>query len=193
MRSRWGSLLAALLGATLTACAQLTPGPPAAGRPVVLAREDLSTGFIGFIGPKTQHAPPFLGTPGTNFYCLRSFLDRRTGEAVHQLYVSDSYFGAERDWNAARDSAGRPLPFVPLTRDEITCDAGCSYVEEFAVTLPESELRARSGDLPVTLLARSGDEKTVLVSRDRIAAQLAAVDVRRNPAQPVAAIGITPP
>ncbi len=193
MRSRWGSLLAALLGATLTACAPLTPGPPAAGRPVVLAREDSSTGFIGFIGPKTQHAPPFLGTPGTNFYCLRSFLDRRTGEAVHQLYVSDSYFGAERDWNAARDSAGRPLPFVPLTRDEITCDAGCSYVEEFAVTLPESELRARSGDLPVTLLARSGDEKTVLVSRDRIAAQLAAVDARRNPAQPVAAIGITPP
>jgi hypothetical protein len=193
MRAGRGNLLAALLGAALTACSHLAPTPPAARRPVVVAREDLAPGFIGFIGPKTQHAAPFLGTPGTNFYCLRSFLDRRTGEAVHQLYVSDSYFGAERDWNAARDSTGRPLPFVPLTRDEITCDGGCSYVEEFAVTLPESELRASSGDLQVTLLARSGDEKTVLVSRDRIAAQLAAVDARRNPAQPVAAIRITPP
>jgi hypothetical protein len=193
MTSWRGNLLAALVGAALTACTQLASGPPAARRPIVLAREDLATGFIGFIGPKTQHAPLFLDIPGTNFYCLRSFLDRRTGEAVHQLYVSDSYFGTERDWNAARDSVGKPLPFVPLTRDEITCDAGCSYVEEFAVTLPESELRAVSGDLPVTLVARSGDEKTVLVSRERIAAQLAAVDAKRNPAQPVAAIGITRP
>jgi hypothetical protein len=193
MTSCRGSLLAALLGAALAACTQLASRPPAAGHPVVLAREDLSPGFIGFIGPKTQHAPPFLDTPGTNFDCLRSFLDRRTGEAVHQLYVSDSYFGAERDWNAARDSIGRPLPFVSLSRDEITCDNGCSYVEEFAVTLPESQLRANSGDLPVTFVARSGDEKTILVSGERIVAQLAAVDARRNPAQPVAAIGITRP
>jgi hypothetical protein len=193
MTSRRGSLFAAVVGAVLTACTRLAPGPPAAVHPVVLAREDLSPGFIGFIGPKTQHAPPFLGTPGTNFYCLRSFLDRRTGEAVHQLYVSDSYYGTERDWNAARDSTDRPLPFVPLTRDEITCDNGCSYVEEFAVTLSESVLRGSSADLQVTLLARSGNEKTVLVSRERIAAQLAAVDARRNGVQPVAVIGTTPP
>src|SRR5439155_17529232 len=163
------------LGAALAACVHLASRPPAAGRPVVLAHEDLSPGFIGFVGPKTQHAPPFLDTPGTNFYCLRSFLDRRTGEAVHQLYVSDSYFGAERDWNSARDSTGRLMPFVSLGRDEITCDNGCSYVEEFAVTRPETELRANSGDLPITLVARSGDEKTILVSGERIVAQLAAV------------------
>jgi hypothetical protein len=187
------SLLAAFLGAALTACAPLAPGPPASGRPVVLAREDLAPGFIGFIGPKAQHAPRFLDIPGTNFYCLRSFLDRRTGETEHQLYVSDSYFGPERDWNAARDSTGKPLPFVPVSRDEITCDNGCSYVEEFAVTLPESELRASSGDLSVTFVARSGDEKTIVISGERIAAQLAAVDARRGPAQPVAAIGKTPP
>ncbi len=31
--------------------------------------------------------------PGTNFYCLRSFVDRKTGETADQLYVSDSYDG----------------------------------------------------------------------------------------------------
>jgi hypothetical protein len=186
------SLFAALLGA-LTACAQPPPGPPAASRADVLAREDLSPGFIGFIGPKTQHAPPFLDIPETNYYCLRSFLDRRTGAAAHQLYVSDSYFGPERDWNAARDRTGRPLPFVPLTRDEIACEAGCSYVEEFAVTLPESELRAGRDSFAVTFVARTGKEKTIVVSGDQITAQLAAIDARRNPAQPVAAFGITPP
>src|SRR5207237_6619881 len=115
MTPRWRSLFAASLGAALTACAQPLPGP-STGRPAILAREDLAPGYIGFIGPKAQHAPPFLDTPGTNFYCLRSFLDRRTGAATHQLYVSDSYFGAERGWNAARDRTGAPLPFVPVSR-----------------------------------------------------------------------------
>ena len=172
----------------LAACAPLASTPPVAGRPAVLAREDLSPGFVTFIGPKAQHAPPFLDTPGTNFYCLRSFLDRRTGETTHQIYVSDSYRGAEREWNAARTNAGTPLPFVAVSREEIACDPACSYAEEFAATLPESELRASPDGLAVTFAARSGDAKTIRISGERIAAQLATVDARRNPAQPVAAV-----
>ncbi len=186
------SLFALCLSAALTACAQLAPGSGAA-RPVVLAREDLAPGYIGFIGPKAQHAPSFLDTPGTNFYCLRSFLDRRTGASTHQLYVSDSYFGAERGWNAARDSAGTQLPFVPVSRDEIACDTSCSYVEEFAATLPERELRASAEGLAITFVAPSGDKKTIFISGGRIAAQLAAVDAKRRSVQPVAAFGMTAP
>ena len=183
-----GSVLAASLGVALTACAQFTPGVTAVpGTPVAAARQDLSSRFVGFVGPRAQHAPPFLNIPGTNFYCLRSFVDLQTGEAAHQLYVSDSYFGAERAWNAARDSAGNPLQFVQIRRDEITCDAGCSYVEEFAAILPESELQASPDGLAVTFLSPSGDEKTIVISGDRIAAQLAAIDARRSPADPAAA------
>jgi hypothetical protein len=192
MRSCRRSLFALCLSAALTACAQLAPGSGAA-RPVVLAREDLAPGYIGFIGPKAQHAPPFLDTPGTNFYCLRSFLDRRTGATTHQLYVSDSYSGPQRGWNAARDSTGKAPPFVSVSRDEITCDPTCSYVEEFAATLPESELRARPDGLAVTFAALSGDQKIIRISGERITAQLAAVDARRNPAQPIAAFGTAPP
>src|SRR6266481_10130360 len=164
MRSCRRGLLAAALTTALTACSPMASGPPDAGRSVVLAREDVSPAFIGFIGPKAQHAPPFLDTAGTNFYCLRSFLDRRTGETTHQLYVSDSYFGAERGWNAARDSNGTQLPFVPVSRDEIACDDRCSYVEEFAATLPERELRASAEGLAITFVAPSGDKKTILIS-----------------------------
>jgi hypothetical protein len=159
----------------------------------VLAREDLSPGFVGFIGPKAQHAPPFLDTPGTNFYCLRSFLDRRTGETTHQLYVSESYFGAERVWEAARDRTGKALPFVSVSRDEITCEPICSYVEEFAATVPESELRAKPDGLAVTFAAHSGDQKIIRISGARITAQLAAIHARRDPAQPIAAFGTAPP
>ena len=192
MTCRRRDFLVVFLGVALTSCAQLAPQQPAAGTPVVEVREDSSQRFIGFIGPKAQHAPRFLDIPETNFYCLRSFVDRRTGETAHQLYVSDSYLGAERVWNAARDSTGAPLPFVPIGRDEISCDAGCSYVEEFAANLPESTLRKSPAGLAVTFSSASGDEKTIVVSGDRITAQLTAVDASRFAAKPIAASGTTP-
>jgi len=179
--------LAVSLGVALTSCAQLAPRQPAAGALVVEAREDPSQRFIGLIGAKAQHSPRFLDIPETNFYCLRSFVDRRTGETAHQLYVTDSYFGAERGWNAARDSAGAPLAFVPIGRDEISCNPGCSYAEEFAANLPESALRESPDGLAVTFLSASGVEKTIFVSSERITAQLAAIDARRHPAPSAAA------
>ena len=191
-RLGWG-LLALCSGLALTSCAQLAPRQPAAGTVGIEAREDASQRFIVLIGPKTQHAPPFLGIPETNFSCLRSFVDRRTGEAAHQLYVTDSYFGAERGWNAARDSSGVPLSFVAIGLDEISCEAGCSYVEEFAAKLRESTLRASPDGLAVTFSSRSGEEKTIAVPGERITAQLAAFDARRNSTQPVAAVSTTPP
>ena len=191
-RLGWG-LLALCSGLALTSCAQLAPRQPAAGTVGIEAREDPSHRFITFIGPKTQHAPPFLGIPETNLYCLRSFVDRQTGETAHQLYVTDSYFGAERGWNAARDSSGVPLSFVAIGRDEISCEAGCSYVEEFAAKLPERTLRSSRADLAVTFSSRSGDEKTILVPAEQVTAQLAAIDVRRTSPHPIAASGTNSP
>ena len=186
MNWRKGSFLAIFLEMALTACAQLTPRQTDSGVLLTEAREDSSHRFILFIGPRAQHAPPFLDIPDTNFYCLRSFVDRRTGETAHQLYVTDSYFGAERGWNAARDSAGAALPFVAIGHDEISCDAGCAYVEEFAANLPESLMRASPDRLAVTFSSRSGDKKTIVVPGERITAQLAAIDATRTPAPPAA-------
>jgi hypothetical protein len=195
MRASRPGAFAALLSAALAACAQLAPPEiapqPAHAQPAlpgrgaaVAAREDLSGHFIALTGPKRPHAPPFLDVAGTNFYCLRSFIDRRTGVIEHQLYVSDSYSGAERNWNAARDGSGEPLRFVPISRDEISCAAACSYAEEFAASIPESTLRASLGGLDVTFTASSGESKTIHLSSDQIAAQLAAVGARRHPGSP---------
>ena len=190
MTARCRGILIASLGLALAACAQ----PPRAEAPaqpnavaVAPAREDTSPRFVGLIGTRAQHAPPFLGVPETNFYCLRSFLDRQTGETRDQLYVSDSYSGPERHWDAARDGAGRALRFLEITRHEITCDGGCSYTEEFAADIPESELRANPNGLKVTFNAHSGAEKTITISGSQITAQLAAVDAVHNAAVPTAA------
>ena len=180
----------ASLGLTLAACAQQQPSSAAvqpraaAAAPV---REDTSSRFIGLIGTKVQHAPPFLGVPETNFYCLRSFVDRQTGETRHQLYVSDSYSGDERGWDAARDGEGHALRFFAISRDRITCDGGCAYAEEFAADVPESALRANPRGLKVVFSAHSGAQKTVTVTATQIAAQLAAIDSKQSPAAMTAA------
>jgi hypothetical protein len=186
------ALAAAVLGAVLTACSQLpSPGIPAqsdaADEAAAPASDAPSQRFIGVIGAKAQHAPPFLGVPETNFYCLRSFMDRQSGEILHQLYVSDSYSGVQRRWHAARDGAGHSLRFVEISRHEIACIGGCSYAEEFAADIPESELRANPGGLTVIFSAEAGAEKQLQISGAQIASQLAAVDKSRQPPEPAAA------
>ena len=113
---------------------------------------------------------------------------------MHQLYVADSYSGAERKWNAARDAQGRELRFVPISHNEITCERGCSYAEEFAAALPEAELRNAAGvGLTVTFAARSGAQKTIAVPGELVRAQVTALDRVRaglataGAAQPAAA------
>src|SRR5215470_3158876 len=180
-------LFAILLGAALAACAQSPSRQAPAHNGATATADDPPPRFIGVIGTRERHSPPFLGVPETIFYILRSFLDSQTGETLHQLYVSDSYSGAVRHWNGARDGAGRPLRFLEISEHEITCERGCAYVEEFAADIPEGELWGNPEGLRVTFSARSGDEKTVVVSGHQIAAQLAAIDAKRNPTQPAAA------
>jgi hypothetical protein len=172
-----------LLAAALAGCGGMASTPPGGtaatgGRqPTAIAVSAEQGGrFIGLTGPQRQHTEPFLGVPGTNFYTLRSWIDRRNGETVHQLYVSDSYAGPPRDWYAARDAQGRPLRFIPISNNEITCQPSCSYVEEFAAAIPEAELRSAAEGLTVTFTARSGSEKTIAVPGELVRAQVTGLD-----------------
>jgi hypothetical protein len=171
-----------LLTAVLAGCGGMASAPPggtpANGRQATAIAVSSEQGgrFIGLTGPQRQHAEPFLGVPGTNFFALRTWIDRRTGETVTQLYVSDSYAGQPRDWYAARDAQGRPLRFVPISKNEISCQQGCSYAEEFAAVIPEAALRNAAGGLTVTFTSRSGGEKTIAVPAELAKAQVTGLD-----------------
>jgi hypothetical protein len=173
---------AASLMAALSACAGLANSPSsnatfASGQLATAVARSTEQGgrFIALVGPKRQHAEPFLGVPGTNFYALRSMIDTRTGETSHQLFVADSYFGAERNWETARDGRGQLLRFIPISKNEITCENGCSYAEEFAAALPEPLLRASPQGFAVGFTAKSGAQQTISVPSDVVANQLSAV------------------
>ena len=148
--------------------------------------------FLVLAGPKRRHAAPYLGIDDTNFDLLRSFIDTRTGQTTHQLYVQESYGGAQRNWNTARLATGQSLRFLPINNAEITCDNGCSYAEEFAAALPEPLLRSSPQGFAVVFTSRSGNEKTISVPADLIAMQLVAVDGARA-ARPAAGTAATPP
>ena len=159
----------------VSGCAVEGPRAPAQPANAVTLTKEKDGRFLVLSGPRLRHAEPFLGIASTNFYLLRSFIDTRTGETVHQLYVEDSYPGAERNWNAARLAAGETLRFIPISKNEVTCDAGCSYAEEFAASLPEPLLRANPQGLTVVFTARSGTARTITVPGDLVAKQLAAI------------------
>ncbi len=192
MRNATNFLAAAALLAALSGCGSLEGAPPPQKDAMTVSVEKDGR-FISVVGPKRQHAEPFLGVPATNYYALRSWLDTKTGEVAHQLYVEDSYFGAARDWNAARDAQGQPLKFVPVSKNEITCDNGCSYAEEFAASLPDALLRRSPQGLAVTFSAKSSQQMTITVPTDRIEKQLAAVDAARAGRPTASAAASAPP
>jgi hypothetical protein len=182
------------LAAAIAVSGCAVEGPPAPAQPAnaVTRTKEKDGRFLVLSGPRLRHAEPFLGIASTNFYLLRSFIDARTGETLHQLYVEDSYPGAERNWNAARLAAGETLRFVPISKNEITCDAGCSYAEEFAASLPERLLRANPQGFTVVFTARSGIARTITVPGDLAAKQLTAIAQLRAAPPTAAAAGSAP-
>jgi hypothetical protein len=195
----------AVVALALAGCADMTPNeklpvpPEAAAQGVELTKEQGGR-FIAFVGPKQQHAPPFLDVEDTNYFCLRSWLDNKTGEVAHQLYVEDSYFGGPFKWDGAHDQDNKPLRFVAISRNQITCEGGCSYADEFAAVLPEDYLRAHRGGMTIAFTASDGKSLAVAVSANSVTAELAAIDTVRaiaakaaaNPPTPAAAASAAP-
>lgn len=172
-----GALLAlALGGCALNSEEKLAAKPEA---PEVQLTKMQGGRFVAFVGPRQQHTEPFLGVSDTNYFVLRSWLDNKNGEVAHQLYVEDSYYGGPYLWNAVKGLDGRPLKFIPISRNQITCDLGCSYADEFAAEVPEDYLRAHKDGLAVMFVASDGKTLAVNVPPNLVNAELNAVDAVR--------------
>lgn len=164
-------------GCSLTPNEKLAPQP---GADQVEMTKEQGGKFLAFVGPKLLHTQAFLGVEDTNYFCLRSWLDTRSGEVAHQVYVEDSYYGAPYRWDGAHDADNKKLRFIAISRNEISCDQGCSYADEFAAALPEDLLRAhRDSGLTVTFTAQTGKTLSVSVPSRFIAEELTAVDATR--------------
>jgi hypothetical protein len=148
--------------------------------------------FIAFVGPRRQHTQEFLGVPDTNYFALRSWYDNKTAEAAHQLYIEDSYYGGPYTWDGVHDADGKALKFIPISRNQISCEQGCAYADEFAAELPEDYLRAHQSGLALTFTASDGKNLPVAVPGDLVVEELAAVDTVRAVAAKAAANASAP-
>jgi hypothetical protein len=186
----------ALLALAMGGCAMLQPEeklPPVAqpeAQPVQLTKQQNGR-FIAFVGPRRQHTEPFLGVSDTNFFTLRSWYDNKTGEVAHQLYVEDSYDGKPYLWDGAHDTDNTKLHFIPISRNEITCEGRCSYADEFAAELPEDYLRAHQKGMAIIFTTSDGKALTVAVPTELVVAELSAVDSVRTVAAKAAANAAT--
>jgi hypothetical protein len=192
MKLAAGALLALALGgyAGLYPDEKVAPQPTAPG--VEISKQQGGR-FIAFVGPKQQHTGPFLDVPDTNFFCLRSWLDNKTGEVAHQLYVENSYYGGPFLWNDVRDTkSNASLKFIPISRNQISCERGCSFDDEFAASLPEDYLRAHRDGFAVTFIAENNKTLEVKVPPELVTAELNAVDAVREVAAKTAANTASP-
>ncbi|HXC29607.1 MAG TPA: hypothetical protein VNV38_16735 [Stellaceae bacterium] len=195
----------AILALVLGGCASLQPNeklPTQPQAPGVELTKEQGGRFIAFVSPKQQHTEPFLGVDDTNYFCLRSWLDNKTGETAHQLYIEDSYYGGPYLWNGVYDTASTKLKLIPISHNQITCDQGCSFADEFAAELPEDYLRAHRDGFAVTFTSSNGKTLAVKVPSDMVTAEINAVDAVKEiaakvtahpPAPPTAAPAAPPP
>jgi len=187
-----GALLAlAMGGCAMQPEEKLPPVAQPEAQPVQLTKQQNGR-FIAFVGPRRQHADPFLGVSGTNFFTLRSWYDNKTGEVAHQLYVEYSYDGKPFLWDGAHDTDNTKLHFIPISRNQITCEGRCSYADEFAAELPEDYLKAHQGGLAIIFTTSDGKALTVAVPKELVVAELTAVDSVRAVAAKAAQNAPTP-
>jgi hypothetical protein len=168
-----------MLAAIVLACAA-----PSAARTDLAVRieSDKFSHLVTFHGPEFGH-DSFLGTSRT--WHIRSWVDRRTTLAEHQLYVAIDYVdGARGYWRAANDDA-QDMAVTRLIFDKGTrgCKGLCDYSEAIGIDLPEPLLEAKAATgFQIKLYARSGDTLILDIPREEIAAQLKAIaDYREGP------------
>lgn len=149
--------------------------PPRATVEIKDTAFDREITFVGLerrLGNETGNVAAF------DYMFLRSWINRASGEARHQLYVENNYRGDWRFWYAADDDQARNLHFTSISRNVISCSsaAGCLKDEVFGADMTDEHLRQRAAGFQVRFRSKTGLSKIVHVDSQMIAAQLDAID-----------------
>lgn len=124
----------------------------------------------------------------TERIALRSMIDKRSHDVMHDVIVVDNYNGDWRFWESANGEGGEPLQFASWSRDVEHCAGGrygfCMLRETFGAFLTDSLLRAHRTGYAVKFYARTGTTFVAPLTEPVIAANLAAVDSIRATMKP---------
>ena len=112
-----------------------------------------------------------------NKYFIRSFINKQTKEAKHQIYVRYSYKGDWHFYYRANAKGGDFVEFIEIGRD-VDCRSSnsCTYYETFGATIPKEYLNNNRSGFSIKFSAKSGDSFVVKISSFQINEQLKAIE-----------------
>ena len=117
---------------------------------------------------------PFGGTFRSWF--IRSFYNKQTHIASHQLYVDISYFGSWAFYEYADDEDAKSLKLTSISKNLENCSGLCSFSETVIVDLDEATLMSKmKNGYEIKLSAKDGDSFVLKVSSEQIRAQMLAI------------------
>jgi len=109
---------------------------------------------------------------------IRSWVNKRTGFVMHQLYVWIWYRGDSHYFRFANNEDAQPLGFTEISTDVISCrdiSRGCVMSESFGVDLSSAQLAANPLGFGIKCYAKDGSSIIVQVTQTQIREQLQAV------------------
>jgi len=153
----------------------ITPPPPTAVRPPPPTSVKVEDS-------KFEDAATFIGIqehPDRNTeYLLRSWVDKKSGQVTHQVYVANFYHGDWIFWSRANSEDAQPLQFVPIKQEVVTCDefSRCSHSEHFAALIPDTVLRTHQDGFSVKFYGKTGKEMILRLTPQQIRQQLKVIE-----------------
>ncbi|WP_148207282.1 hypothetical protein [Paramagnetospirillum magneticum] len=148
-------------------------------RSTVDIKDDQFEKSVLFIGPEETLGAGVLSE--FNTYFIRSWVDKGTLVATHQVYVND-YGSGWKFWNSAKDENSNIMEFVSISSHVGSCRYGCSYFESFGASIDDKTLRSkRETGYRIKFSAKNGAEKVVHITPRQVIAQLEAIDARFPP------------
>lgn len=122
---------------------------------------------------------PFGGT--FRSWLIRSFIDKKTGNVTHQLYVDISYIGDWQYYYMAADDTAKTLDVTRIASHVGDCYGGCSLSETIGISLDDATLRThQNSGYTLKISAKSGASLIIEISSEQIKLQLAAIDNYKN-------------
>ena len=107
---------------------------------------------------------------------FRSYLDKISHLAKHQIYVDNVYDAPNwRFYNAVYDDRARAHALISIARSVAGCSGGtCVYSETFAATISDDEMREYGkGGVEFKIIANDGSSYVIALDASDINSQLA--------------------
>jgi hypothetical protein len=106
-------------------------------------------------------------------FFIRSWIDKESGNVIHQIYVFYSYSGQNwRFYQRANSQEAQPLELTEIDRDVNCYQYGCTYYETLGVMIADEYLRNHLNGFSIKISARSGHSFIIEVTPEQIKSQL---------------------